>query len=138
MQSVGVLAWFFKLSVAYSIVWIALALLVVAIGVTLARSGPIERWKYWLLGLLPAMWILVGLWGGYFWLHWERRPLIHNPDWVKWPLLPAVAVFVVIGGALIVYLKGIRIPVTLFFLLNLYFMLMMTFLASMAVTGTWL
>jgi hypothetical protein len=39
---------------------------------------------------------------------------------------------------MVVYLRGVRVPVSLFAPFNLYFMLAMSFLAGMAVTGNWL
>ena len=98
----------------------------------------LERWKFALLAILPALWIFIGLWGGYFWLDWQHKPAVLNPNWVLYPINFGLWIYIACAAGLIAYLSGARLFATLFALLNLYFMVAMTFLASMAVTGTWL
>jgi hypothetical protein len=121
-----------------AIVWIPLALFAVATGVAFYRSAPIERWKYWLLAVLPLLWIFVALWGGFFWVDWQAKPLVPNPRWVGLVVLLAIGIYVAGSIALIVYLRGIRLFVTLFAVLNLFFMLAIAALSSMAISGDWL
>jgi hypothetical protein len=120
------------------IVWIPLTLLAMATGVVLWRSEPIEFWKYSLLLPLPLLWIFVGVWGGFFWVDWTAKPFVPNPQWVGSVVLLAVGLYVASSIALTVYLRGIRLFVTLFAVLNLFFMLAMSALAMMAISGDWL
>jgi uncharacterized membrane protein len=81
---------------------------------------------------------LTGLLGGYYWVDWAHTPVQRSPSWVlfavKWNLLS----FVVIGLMTIAFLQGGRWFASICFLINLYFMVAMTFLSGMAVTGDWL
>jgi hypothetical protein len=124
LQSVFVFGLFF---------WIPCAAILAGLVWTFVRAEPIPHWKLSLLALLPAIWIFVGLWGGYFWRHSEP-----NPEWVLYPLRVGIWVFSALAIGLIVCLREARWFVLLFILLNFYFMLAMTMLASMAVTGDWL
>jgi hypothetical protein len=102
------------------------------------RARPILPWKLSLLALLPLIWISVGVWGGHFWLNWEKTPFVKNPDWVIYPVKFGIWAFLAIAAGLMVYLREAWLFVLLFIGVNLYFMLSMTLLAGMAVTGTWL
>jgi hypothetical protein len=102
------------------------------------RAEPIEYLKYALLALLPLMWIGVGLWCGYFWADWQAKPFVANPDWVSYPVTYGLWVYLAIALGLIVYLRHLRWFIVLFALLNLYFMLAMSFLGGMAISGDWL
>jgi hypothetical protein len=138
MHTLQIFIWFVRLSLYGTVVLVPLALLAVVAIVILIRSVPIERWKYWLLTPLPLLWIFVGLWGGYFWLHWENTPVVRNPEWVLYPVRYGIWVFCAIAFGLAATLREVRWFVLLFILLNFYFMLAMTMLAGMAVTGDWL
>jgi hypothetical protein len=135
--------WFLMQSFGGGVVgafWFCVPLLVVG-GILIwayQRSEPVEYWKLSLLAVLPLIWIFVGLWGGYFWIDWQKRPFVPHPDWVLYPVRFGLWVFLAYALAMIVYLRGVRLAVVLFALINLHFMLTMTLLASMAVTGTWL
>jgi hypothetical protein len=138
MHTLQIFIWFLRLSLYGAVVLVPLALLAVVAIVILIRSTPIERWKYWLLTPLPLLWIFVGLWGGLFWVDWHKTPFVPNPQWIGLVVTLAVGVYVAGAIALIVYLRGIRLFVTLFAVLNLYFMLAMAALSSMAISGTWI
>jgi hypothetical protein len=68
----------------------------------------------------------------------ERIFLGGKPAWVLYPVYFGILLFLAYAIAMIVYLRGARWFVALFALPNLYFMLAMSFLAVMAVTGDWL
>jgi hypothetical protein len=102
------------------------------------RAEPVPARKLLLLVLLPAVWIFMGLWGDYFWMRWEHTPVIRNPRWVLIVVDAGIWIYLAIAAALILYLREARLFVVTFALLNFYFVLTMTLLASMAVTGDWL
>jgi hypothetical protein len=74
----------------------------------------------------------------FFWVDWTAKPFVPNPQWVGSVVLLAVGLYVASSIALTVYLRGIRLFVTLFAVLNLFFMLAMSALAMMAISGDWL
>ncbi|MDB5597396.1 MAG: hypothetical protein JWM36_4357 [Hyphomicrobiales bacterium] len=84
------------------------------------------------------MWIIIGLLGGYYWGNWQHIPAQPSPPWVKFVVAYGIMAFLPIGLATIVYLKGARLFASIYFLINSYFMLSMSLLSSMAVTGDWL
>ncbi|MEX2127939.1 MAG: hypothetical protein WD871_06800 [Xanthobacteraceae bacterium] len=104
----------------------------------LFRTNPEVRSRFWVLPVLPFLWIFVGLWGGYFWLDWQKRPLVPNPDWAIYPVWGLLWAFLALGAATIVYLKGGRAFAIIYFSINLYFLLAMSLLSGMAISGTWL
>ena len=112
--------------------WIPFVIIVAAIVWAFAHAV-IERRKLWLLVSLPIIWIFVGLWGGAFW-----RGDVANPKWVEFPITTALLAYLAIALILIWVLRGARLLALLVAVLNLYFAVAMTFLAGMAVTGTWL
>lgn len=91
----------------------------------------------WLVAL-TTVWAFIGLWGAYFWLDLGKQPITRNPAWVSWPSEFGLWAFIALAAALIFYLKNGRIFAMLFTALNLYFVLGMSLLAAMAVTGKWL
>jgi len=101
-------------------------------------AEPLEYWKYALLALLPLMWIGIGLWGGYFWVDRQATPFVPNPERVSFPVAYDLWVYLAIAIGLIAYLRHFRWFTAIFALLNLYFMLAMSFLGGMAITGNWL
>lgn len=123
-----------------SSVWILipLLLLLIALVVTHQRAEPIQYRKYGLLAVLPAIWIFTGLWGGAFWADWTNMPFVPNPAWVKYVLTVSVAAFLICGMGTILLFREARVFAAIYVVINLYFMAMMYFLATMAVTGVWL
>jgi hypothetical protein len=97
-----------------------------------------DRGRLWVLLVLPAIWILVGLLGGSYWVDWQATPVQTAPAWVKFLVNYGIFAFLIAAAAIIFYLKGARWFAFIWFLMNLYFMLSMTLLAGMAVTGVWL
>jgi hypothetical protein len=89
------------------------------------------------LGWVPAIWIFVGLWGGWFWYDWQNHAT-RNPSWVSYPVDGALPVLLILNFHLIRRLNGARVFVAAFMLVNIYFTLSMSFLAGMAITGEWL
>lgn len=118
--------------------WIPFVCVVALLVLNFRRTPSATRRRFWLLLLLPAIWMFVGVWGGYFWLDWQRKPFIRNPAWVNWPVDCGFWLFLLIAMILIGYLRNGRTFATLFALVNLYFMLGMSLLAGMALSGTWL
>jgi hypothetical protein len=102
------------------------------------KISVIENRRLWILLTLPAIWILIGLLGGYYWVDWQHAPAQHSPPWVKFIVGHGIFAFLLIGLATILYLRGARWFASVYFVINLYFMITMTLLASMAVTGDWL
>jgi hypothetical protein len=98
----------------------------------------IDRRRLWILLILPALWILTGLLGGYYWVDWARVPVQYSPWWVPHALNFNILSFLLIGLVSIIFLKGARWFASICFVINLYFMIAMTFLSAMAVTGDWL
>jgi hypothetical protein len=98
----------------------------------------IDRRRLRILLILPALWILTGLLGGYYWVDWARVPVQYSPWWVPHALNFNILSFLLIGLVSIIFLKGARWFASICFVINLYFMIAMTFLSAMAVTGDWL
>ncbi len=89
------------------------------------------------LMILPALWIFLGVWGAYFAYQWGvDQP--KNPDWVSWPIAITIFVFAIAWVFLLIFLKGARVVTLLFGIWNLYFMLVMTLLAAMSISGNWM
>jgi hypothetical protein len=118
--------------------WGPLLLLAIALVVSYRRAQPIERRNYCFMAPLPAIWVFVGLWGAAFWVDWQTAPVIPNPKWISYVIWVSLAAFMICGAGLIALLRGARIFAAIYALMNLYFMLVMAFLALMAVTGDWL
>jgi hypothetical protein len=113
---------------------ILLAVVSVAAVVGYRRGDYLERGSAWFLLVLPAIWILVGLWAGWWWRSGGPEP----PEWVYLPVNAALIVEVVLAILLVWWLRGIRPVVATVALLNVYVTLSMTFLAGMAISGVWL
>ncbi len=118
--------------------WIPFLLLVAGLVLAFRRGDEKARSRFWILAALPALWIFVGLWGGYFWIDWTAKPFAPYPDWVHIPVAWGSWIFLLVGIAAVAYLRGGRSFAAIFFIINLYFMAAMTFLSAMAITGTWL
>jgi hypothetical protein len=119
-------------------VWILLVLLFLGLLYAHRRAPSLEWRKYWLLAIMPMMWIFVGLWGSYFWKDPRALPIVPNPEWVTYVIGASLLIFLVCGLGAITCFRGARWFVTIYFAINLYFMLAMSFLSTQAVTGEWL
>lgn len=102
------------------------------------KLSEIESRRLWILLTLPAIWVLTGLLGGYFWVDWQHMPVQRSPPWVLSIIGNAVYAFLIVGLGSILYLEDGRWFASIYFVINLYFMIAMEFLAGMAVTGNWL
>lgn len=102
------------------------------------KLSEIESRRLWVLLTLPAIWVLTGLLGGYFWVDWQHMPVQRSPPWVLSIIGNAVYAFLIVGLGSILYLEDGRWFASIYFVINLYFMIAMEFLAGMAVTGNWL
>jgi hypothetical protein len=137
-RALATLYWFLKLSLSSVWVLIPLLLLCVALVVVHQRAEPIQYRKYWLLAVLPAIWMFVGLWAGMFWVEWQKFPVVPNPRWVISVIWASAAAFLLSGIGTILIFREARLFATIYFAINLYFMAAMYFLARMALTGDWL
>jgi hypothetical protein len=99
------------------------------------RAVPIGGQKYWILSVLPLMWVFVGFWGSHFWRAPQADLAGSNPPWVPYVIGASVLIFVLYGLVMIAYFRGARWFATLYFSFNLYFMLSLSFFSSMAVIG---
>jgi hypothetical protein len=115
--------------------WFWLPFLVLVVGLIVTwRTTLIDRRLLWILLVLPALWIVTGLLGGFYWVDGAR---VSTP-WVPIALQFNLISFLLIGLISIFYLKNARGFAGICFVINLYFMLTMYLLPSMAVTGDWL
>jgi len=89
-----------------------------------------------LIIVLPLIWIFLGLWGGFFWS--EPNHVSGNPAWVGYPLQVAPWLFFLLIGFFLWRLKGARLFVVCYALINFYFSATMLLLAGMAISGDWL
>ncbi len=80
----------------------------------------------------------MGLLGGYYWLDLRHVLVLQPPPWVQFIVNYGIFAFLLVGLITIIYLRGARLFASVFFVINLYFMIAMNVLAGMAVTGNWL
>ena len=118
--------------------WIAAIGLTSAMVISFRKSPATVRGRFWLLAVLPISWIAIGLWGGYFWVDTSPNKYHPNPPWVSWPVNYGLWMFIALSVLLVLLLRQGRTFAALFALANLYFMLGMTLMAGMAISGTWL
>jgi hypothetical protein len=102
------------------------------------KKAAIDKRRLWILLALPVIWILIGLLGGFYWLDTSQVPVKVSPAWVKFIVNYGIIAYLIAGAALVFHLKGARWFAFIWFLINLYFMLSMTLLSSMAINGVWL
>jgi hypothetical protein len=129
--------WFLSLAVTgagFIPTGIILVALVVAGLLSYRRGDYAERGHISILLVLPLPWIFIGVWGA--WWFYSGGP--RNPDWVNLPVGIGVVVEILLIVGLVYWLRGIRLVAAIFCLLNLYLLLAMAFIASMAISGTWL
>lgn len=87
------------------------------------------------IALMPAFWVIIGLWGGIF------RDRKNSTDWphsIQYFVIFVFAVFLIYGIYCCFKNKGHRIPTMVFFAANIYFALFVSFCALMSITGDWL
>jgi hypothetical protein len=104
---------------------------------TLPDQRAPDRGRFLYLAALPAVWIFMGLWGSWFWRAWETGAP-PNPQWTIWLILAGPIVALALSIWLIWWLRGARLFVLVFSVVNLYFVFAMYLLAAMAITGDWL
>ena len=121
-------------------IFIPFAVLIVVCIVQAARLPTNEKRKLAIaIFALPIFWVFAALWGGFFFIEPNRGV---QPDWVAaWVGLPLLAmpIFYVIDC----FVVALRLPESGVFLLpyaivNLYFVITVSFISMMAVGGTWL
>jgi hypothetical protein len=97
-----------------------------------------DKGRLWVLLALPAIWILVGLLGGSYWVDTSQVPVQQSSAWVQFIVNYGIFAFLIAAATIIFYLKGARWFASIWSFINLYFMLSMHLLAGMAITGVWL
>jgi hypothetical protein len=111
-------------------------------------SVPVTAWMNWRRGdyidrergnshqllALPLIWIFIIVWG----VVWHRRGGPANPNWVGYFVLLAIFLEFAAAIFLIWWLRGIRLFVAAFSLLNLELTALMAFLATMFISGEYL
>jgi hypothetical protein len=117
--------------------WVPFLLLVTCL-IGAWKISVTESQRLWILLTLPAIWILTGLLGGYYWVAWQHVPVQQSPSWALFVVRYSIFAFLLVGLATILYLRGARWFASIYFMINLYFMIAMTLLAGMAITGDWL
>lgn len=118
--------------------WFPAACLSALMVVSFSKSPVTVRRRFWWLAVLPAIWIAVGLWGSYFWVDTRLGTYQPNPSWVSWTTDYGLWLFLVTAFGLIAFMRRGRTFAVLFALVNLYFMLGMSLMAGMAISGEWL
>ena len=104
--------------------------------VTLFRARPDQAWTILIVIVgLPVFWLLILAWGAVFFVG-LREP--QNPQWVQYPLTIAPWLYVMLAGLCVWRLPKARILAATYSLLNLYFVVVSTFVSGMSVTGIWL
>lgn len=84
---------------------------------------------------LPIFWLLILTWGQAFFASSRAYP---NPGWVIATAKAAPWLYALLGILCVWILPKARVLTAAYSLLNLYFVLVSTFIAAMAVTGVWL
>ena len=96
-----------------------------------------RRPTYPLLIVLPAISVLAILWGLVFYFDpAPGRPA--HPPWVGLTLLFTPWLVLLFGTLFTLRLRGARVFALLYSLVNLYAVVIITFVALMSVTGSWL
>jgi hypothetical protein len=113
--------------------------LLLAIGLVVAwKFASLDRRRLWVLLILPAFWILTGLLGGFYWKDFSHVPPQNPPQWVIFMLTFNFVSFPLVGLTTVFLLKGARWFAGISIFMNLYFMITMTLLSGMAISGDWL
>lgn len=111
--------------------------LCVALAVVFVRLASEQRRKLMVLVVaLPALWFLIGLWGGVFrYPDLSTHPPLHDPGWQSFPPLIGLCLFFSFAA---IYIR--RVPVARVFtvgysVVNAYFAVIMCLLSVMAING---
>jgi hypothetical protein len=87
------------------------------------------------IALMPAFWVIIGLWGGVF---RDQKNPSDWPNFVVYFVVFVLAVFLIYGIYCCFKNRGYRIPTIIFFAVNIYFALFVSLCAVMSITGDWL
>ncbi|HSY81856.1 MAG TPA: hypothetical protein VK807_08845 [Gemmatimonadaceae bacterium] len=116
-----------------------LAVCVVFLVVAFPRKDPAARRRLTaFLVALPVIWILIGLWGQLFWCDWQHTTNQCGPQWKQFGPDVGIVLFLVTAVAFVWRARGARRFAVAYTMVNAYFVLAMSVLSSMAVTGVWL
>lgn len=140
------LNWFISMSTFnffHPIMYTAIILPVFLIGLNfLISRNPIQSMKdkaYTSAKLsisnLTLIWVVIGVLGAVF---VNKGPFDAYETYASYSLLAFMAFYVIYGSSLIYFNKGHRVHTTSMFLLNTYFVLSISFVAGMSISGTWL
>lgn len=133
--------WFVSQAIAVGgfgvFVFAAIAIPVVVFSVWRYRKIKTGKSRLAFLLTLPVFWLFEGLWGAYHWYDWQTGGP-RNPAWVLRVLDAATLLFLFMWAIFLVWLKGARAFTLAVGFANLYFVLVMWLLATMAITGNWL
>jgi hypothetical protein len=88
--------------IGFNFFWPPFLALVLGLAVAWKISS-VERRRLWILLILPALWILTGLLGGYYWVDWARVPVQYSPWWVLHALNFNMLSFLLIGLVSIIF-----------------------------------
>jgi hypothetical protein len=136
-RSVWALLWFLQQATFVNSAYApaALALLGLPFAVMIALRPRQAFRRLWWLVVLPAPWIFIGLWAGWFWREPSSPP---NLAWVNqavgWALLGEIVSVVVLTATM----RGARAFTAAFGFVNAYLTLFHWFMAAMAMSGIWL
>ena len=116
--------------------WIGLVVALAALGLLARRSLEPLREKAWMLAILPACWIVVGLCGVFFARTTESGAPTGNTN-VETALVFGFVAFLLVWVSVIYGLKETKLFAAVYAVINLYFMVGMSVAAYMAVSGIW-
>ncbi len=112
-----------------------------------AIRGETGNWKEKIdikssLAIMPAYWVVIGLWGSAFahrsYVEDGKRIATEYPAYINYICLMFLAVFFIYAVYRVYKNKGHRIFSSVYTLINAYFVLFITFIAGMSMSGTWL
>jgi len=124
------------LGATYFIIPFTILAALATVGFVRQASGTRRRLLSLIVGL-PAIWVLVGLWGGVFWFDWAHHAA-PNSRWIQYPPVAGLLFSFLAAAYFCFCLRGARVFALVYSLINIYFTVTMFFLSEMAVTGEWL
>lgn len=116
--------------------WPVLVVDVGLLGYLARRSLPALREKAWVLPLLPLCWIAVGLFGVFFAAGRDGAVRTGNSS-AETTIVFGFVAFLLVWVSVIYALKDAKLFSALWAVTNLYFMVGMSVIAYMAVSGIW-